>query len=152
MSTITLFPRMHIGLYVADIEATNKFYSTFFGQQPVYTTQDYSKYILKMPSLVITFVKDKSKVKENLWHLGFQVETEEEMLKKLQIMKSNNYKVIEEIRSGCCFSKFWVNDPDGVHWETYYYYEDWGCTEMKSYQEMKDKICNPPNKLPQKKL
>ncbi len=146
MMTNESFPRMHVGLYVKDIEATNKFYCIFFGQQPIYTNQDYSKYVLKNPLLVISFVKDESKVRENAWHLGFQVETEEAMLQKLEIMKSNNYKVVEEIRSGCCFSKFWVTDPDGVHWETYYYYEDWGCTDMKSHEDMKGKVCNPPNK------
>ena len=136
---------MHIGLYVANIDATNHFYTTFFESPPVYTTQDYSKYILEQPSLVITFVKDESKVRENIWHLGFQVGTEEEMLRKLKLLKPYNYKIFEEIRPNCCFSKFWVTDPDGVHWEIYYYYEDWGCTDMTSYEEMKGQVCNPPN-------
>jgi catechol 2,3-dioxygenase-like lactoylglutathione lyase family enzyme len=146
MSPKKTFPRMHVGLYVDDIDATNKFYTAFFEQPPVYTTEDYSKYVLDQPALVITFVKDKSRVRENAWHLGFQVETEEAMLSKLKQMKSHNYQAVEEIRPGCCFSKFWVTDPDGVHWETYYYYEDWGCTEMKSHEEMKGQVCNPPNK------
>jgi hypothetical protein len=33
----------------------------------------------------------------------------------------------EEIGTSCCYArqdKFWVNDPDGVQWEVYYFHQD----------------------------
>ena len=33
----------------------------------------------------------------------------------------------EEIGTACCYAvqdKFWVNDPDGIQWEIYFFHED----------------------------
>lgn len=121
------FPRMHVSLYVSDIAKTVNFYNNFFGQKPVKVKPNYAKYVLDQPSLIISFVENKERVQSNFGHLGFQVETTEELNQRLQIAKEKELVAREEIGTNCCYAtqdKFWVNDPDGVQWEVYYFHAD----------------------------
>ncbi|MGZ3865406.1 MAG: ArsI/CadI family heavy metal resistance metalloenzyme [Bacteroidia bacterium] len=121
------FPRMHVSLYVSDIQRSVNFYTSFFGTQPAKVKPNYAKYILEDPSLIISFVENKQRVQSNFGHLGFQVETLEELNKRLAHAKAKNLVSKEEIGTNCCYAKqdkFWVNDPDGVQWEVYYFHED----------------------------
>jgi len=49
------FPRMHVSLYVKNIYQTADFYSKFFGQKPDKIKNDYCKFTLERPSLIISF-------------------------------------------------------------------------------------------------
>jgi catechol 2,3-dioxygenase-like lactoylglutathione lyase family enzyme len=121
------FPRMHVSLYVANIQKSVDFYTNFFGQQPAKVKSNYAKYILENPSLIISFVENKERVQSNFGHLGFQVETLEQLTSKLNEAKIKNLVTKEEIGTNCCYAKqdkFWVNDPDNVQWEVYYFHED----------------------------
>src|SRR5690349_3440423 len=118
------FPRMHVSVYVSDIQRSVEFYTKFFGQEPVKVKPNYAKYVLDKPSLIISFVENKDRVQANFGHLGFQVETLEDLNIKLWETKKKNLVTKEE--SGvCCYAKqdkFWVSDPDGVQWEVYYFH------------------------------
>lgn len=121
------FPRMHVSLYVSDMAKTLAFYSSFFGQKPEKVKPGYAKYTLSQPSLIISFVENKDRVQSNFGHLGFQVETLEELNTKLAYAKEQNLVSKEEIGTNCCYAtqdKFWANDPDGVQWEVYYFHQD----------------------------
>jgi len=121
------FPRMHVSLYVSDLQKSIEFYNLFFGIAPTKTKPFYAKYILEEPSLIISFVENKDKVQQNFGHLGFQVETIEDLNLKLWEAKKKNLVAKEETGTNCCYAKqdkFWVNDPDGVQWEVYYFHED----------------------------
>ena len=121
------FPRMHVSLYVSDIQNTVNFYSNFFGEAPTKVKPNYAKYVLENPSLIISFVENKERVQENFGHLGFQVETIEELNKRLTEAKLKNLVSKEEVGTNCCYAKqdkFWANDPDGIQWEVYYFHED----------------------------
>lgn len=121
------FPRMHVSLYVSDMAKTVAFYNSFFGTEAVKVKERYAKYILESPSLIISFVENKERVQENFGHLGFQVETVEDLNLKLWDAKKKNLVAKEETGTNCCYAKqdkFWVNDPDGVQWEVYYFHED----------------------------
>jgi len=121
------FPRMHVSLYVSDLQKTLAFYSAFFEQQPVKVKPAYAKYVLSQPSLIISFVENKDRVQANFGHLGFQVETLEELTTKLNGAKAQNLVSKEEIGTNCCYAKqdkFWATDPDGIQWEVYYFHED----------------------------
>ena len=72
----TVFPRMHVSLYVSDLEKSIAFYSAFFATAPVKVKPGYAKYVLDSPSLIISFVENQERVQQNFGHLGFQVETE----------------------------------------------------------------------------
>jgi catechol 2,3-dioxygenase-like lactoylglutathione lyase family enzyme len=126
METAT-FPRMHVSLYVADLTATVNFYTAFFGQPAAKIRRGYAKYVLDKPSLIISFVENAERVASNFGHLGFQVETVAEMEHRLESARRTGLLPREEMGTSCCYAKqdkFWVNDPDGVEWEVYYFHED----------------------------
>lgn len=123
----TPYPRMHVSYYVSDIDKTVAFYTKFFGDEPVKVKQGYAKYELQSPALVISFVMSKDKVRPDFGHLGFQVESKEELDAKLTQIKKHQLEYLEENEVSCCYAKqdkFWVTDPDGIKWEVYQFHED----------------------------
>jgi len=142
------FPRMHVSLYVKDIDKTVLFYNQFFNQKPEKVKSDYAKYILDQPSLIISFVKNKDRVKENFGHLGFQVESKEKLDFWLESTKSKGIEMLEEMGTNCCYAsqdKFWVTDPDGVKWEIYLFHDDVEFNDPHYNDLNSDVCCVPPN-------
>ena len=140
------FPRMHVSLYVSDIEKTIRFYDQFFETVPVKIKPNYAKYILEKPSLIISFVENKDLVQSNFGHLGFQVETVEELNSKMEYIRANKILLREEMGTNCCYAiqdKFWVNDPDNIQWEVYYFYEDAEFNDPH-YEKQDTKACCMP--------
>lgn len=141
------FPRMHVSLYVSDIDKTVQFYRAFFNQQEEKVKPGYAKFVLDEPSLIISFVENKERVAENFGHLGFQVETEEELEKRLAAAQAQNLVSKEEIGTNCCYAKqdkFWVTDPDGVQWEVYYFHEDVEFNDPR-YADTSEAVCCAPS-------
>ena len=140
------FPRMHVSLYVTDISKTIEFYSRFFGQDATKIRKGYAKYVLESPSLIISFVENPERVRENFGHLGFQVETMEELQSRLEITKLKGIDVLEEMGTSCCYAlqdKFWVSDPDGFQWEVYYFHQDSEFNDPKFEKEETRACCIP---------
>ncbi len=149
------FPRMHVSLYVSDIQKTVGFYTKFFAQEPVKVKTNYAKYVLDSPSLIISFVENAERVQENFGHLGFQVETIEDLNIKLWEAKKKNIVVKEEVGTNCCYAKqdkFWVNDPDGVQWEVYYFHEDAEFNDPRYESSQATACCTPAEKSESKML
>ena len=137
------FPRMHVSLYVSDISQTVQFYNQFFGVEATKIEKGYAKYILESPSLIISFVENPGRVKASFGHLGFQVETRALMDKQLEAARQKNILDKEEIGTACCYArqdKFWVNDPDGIQWEVYYFHEDVAFNDPK-YENEQSEVC-----------
>ncbi len=129
---------MHVSLYVADLTATQQFYSTFFGQEPTKVRPGYAKYTLDSPSLIISFVENASRVNAHFGHLGFQVETAAELDARLEAARATGLVAREEMGTACCYAKqdkFWVTDPDGTEWEVYYFREDAEFNDPRYQQE-----------------
>lgn len=142
----TVYPRMHVSLYVSDIAATVNFYTSFFGQPATKVKKGYAKYELQEPSLIISFVENPDRVQANFGHLGFQVGTKEAMQERLGIAKKLGIVSSEEIGTACCYAvqdKFWVTDPDGVQWEVYYFHEDVEFNDPKYVLEDTNACCMP---------
>ncbi|SHI87203.1 Catechol 2,3-dioxygenase [Hymenobacter daecheongensis DSM 21074] len=122
-----VFPRMHVSLYVSNLAATVSFYDAFFRQPAAKIRPGYAKYVLDQPSLIISFVENADRVQSHFGHLGFQVETVAELDERLTAARAAGLVQREEVGTSCCYAKqdkFWVNDPDGVEWEVYYFHED----------------------------
>ena len=140
------FPRMHVSLYVSDLEKTINFYNDFFGQKPEKVKEKYTKYILEKPSLIISFIENPDRVQANFGHLGFQVETKEELYEKLEISRAKDQVSLEEIGTNCCFAeqdKYWVTDPSGIQWEVYYFHKDVEFNDPKYEDGMTAQCCMP---------
>ena len=121
------FPRMHVSLYVSNIQNSVLFYSAFFNQKPEKVKLGYAKFVLESPSLIISFVENKEKINSQFGHLGFQVDSAIELQSRLADAKNAGLQIVEEMGVSCCYAvqdKFWVMDPDGYHWEVYQFTED----------------------------
>jgi catechol 2,3-dioxygenase-like lactoylglutathione lyase family enzyme len=144
---MSTFPRMHVSLYVSNLAASVNFYSTFFGQPATKVKPGYAKYVLDSPSLIISFIENPERVQANFGHLGFQVETAEEMQTRLEVARNQGIVSKEEIGTSCCFAvqdKFWATDPDGVQWEVYYFHEDAEFNDPHYAAQDASACCMPP--------
>ena len=147
MNTIN-FPRMHVSLYVSDIEQTVQFYNRFFGVQATKIKPDYAKYELSKPGLIISFVQHPERVAGNFGHLGIQVGSEQELMEKLDAARFRKLNVLEELDTNCCYArqdKFWVADPDGHQWEVYYFHEDVSFNDPRYENDEANACCTPPS-------
>ena len=142
----TVYPRMHLSFYVKNLAETVNFYSTFFGQPANKIKKDYAKYELQKPGLIISFIENPERVQSNFGHVGIQVGTKEEMMRRLELAKSQNIVSFEEIGTSCCYAeqdKFWVDDPNGIQWEIYYFHKDVEFNDPKYAQEDASQCCTP---------
>ena len=139
------FPRMHVSLYVSNLDKSLGFYRNFFGQEADKVKPGYAKFILENPSLVISFIEHPERVQAGFGHLGFQVATSEILAEKLAIAQSHGQVDKEEIGTACCYAvqdKFWAVDPDGYQWEVYYFHDDAEWNDPQ-YQTEAEACCSP---------
>ena len=112
--------RFHVHVAVDDLEANVRFYSSVFGAEPTVRKPDYAKWMLEDPR--INFAVSQRGAKAGVDHLGFQVDTDEELAAlRAQVAKA---QIAAEDQPGatCCYAKsdkYWITDPQGVAWETY---------------------------------
>jgi catechol 2,3-dioxygenase-like lactoylglutathione lyase family enzyme len=138
---------MHVSYYVSDISKTVNFYTAFFGQEPTKVKPDYAKYVLESPSLIISFVQNPERVQSHFGHLGFQVDTLDELNQRLALAREKNLVSLEEMGTNCCYAsqdKFWVTDPDGVQWEVYYFHADAEFNDPHYASQDAAACCTPP--------
>jgi hypothetical protein len=132
---------------------TVNFYNSFFGKSPDKIRKGYIKYILDEPSLIISFVENPERVQQNFGHLGFQVETIEELNSRLATAQKAGLITREETGTNCCYAKqdkFWVTDFDGVQWEVYYFHEDAEFNDPHYEHETASACCIAPAAEPAK--
>jgi hypothetical protein len=126
---------------------TINFYNLFFGKSPEKIRRGYSKYILDEPSLIISFVENPERVKQNFGHLGFQVESIAELNERLERAQNAGLLTREETGTNCCYAtqdKFWVTDPDNVQWEVYYFHTDSEFNDPHYELEFQSACCVAP--------
>ncbi len=153
--SVNPFPRMHVSLYVSDLQKSETFYTAFFGTEPVKVKPKYLKYVLDSPSLIISFIENKDLVRPHFGHLGFQVETPEQLRQKLQAAETRGLISRVETGTNCCYAlqdKFWVNDPDGVQWEVYYFHADAEFNDPRYAKAEADACCLPKSEPEPAKL
>ena len=63
------FPRMHVSLYVSDLDESVVFYTSFFGRAPQKVEKGYAKFVIDSPSLIISFIENSERVQSNFGHL-----------------------------------------------------------------------------------
>ncbi len=114
--------RLHISLNVSNIEASVSFYSKLFGSEPVKLKEDYAKFESETPRMNLSLnLSNQALGKGALSHLGFQVESQED-LRAWQDRLQKTGLVVDPEEGVCCYakqSKFWLADPDNNAWEVY---------------------------------
>jgi len=113
--------RLHVHVSVKDLSASIRFYRTLFGAEPVVTQSDYAKWMLDDPRVNFAISMNRQPVGVN--HLGFQVESDEELRGMRAQLEAADARMVEENEQLCCYAKsdkYWVIDPTGIAWETFH--------------------------------
>lgn len=132
--------KFHIGLHVSDISSTIAFYEKLFNQKPIKTKEDYAKFELENPGLVISFQRS-SEVHNQFGHMGYRVADNQRLDEVRERVEGKLPITLEEKEVACCYAvqnKFWVSDPDGHRWEVYFVIED---TEVNDEAKLESACC-----------
>ena len=112
--------RWHVHVSARDLATSLRFYSELFGAEPAVHKSDYAKWMLEDPR--VNFAISQRDGKPGVQHLGIQVEDRAELAEVYERLRRAQRPVIEEGETTCCYAhseKRWVDDPQGVQWETF---------------------------------
>ena len=113
--------RFHVHVAVDDLQANIRFYSAMFGSAPTVQKTDYAKWMLEDPR--VNFAISARGAKGGVDHLGFQVDSDEELVALRQQVADAEIAAVDQPGATCCYArsdKYWTADPQGVAWETYH--------------------------------
>jgi catechol 2,3-dioxygenase-like lactoylglutathione lyase family enzyme len=113
--------RFHVHLSVEDLNKSVGFYSTLFSAEPSVLHGDYAKWMLDEPA--VNFAISTRGSAPGLDHLGFQVDSTEELRVLTTRLEAADVAVLDQGMANCCYAqsdKGWVHDPQGVAWETFH--------------------------------
>jgi catechol 2,3-dioxygenase-like lactoylglutathione lyase family enzyme len=112
--------RLHVHVAVENLTASIRFYTQLFAAEPVVQKTDYAKWMLDDPR--VNFAISQRGAKPGVQHLGIQVEDRSELEEVYGRLKRAKRPVFEEGETTCCHAqseKSWIDDPQGVQWETF---------------------------------
>lgn len=112
--------RMHVHIRVADLARNINFYSALFNAEPTVVKNDYAKWMLEDPR--INFAISSRTNETGLDHLGFQVDSAEELNEMNSRLAKAELPIETEEGAACCYAKsnkHWTVDPQGIAWESY---------------------------------
>jgi hypothetical protein len=113
--------RLHVHVAVDNLEKSIGFYSTLFGAPPSAIRTDYAKWMLDDPRL--NFAISSRGRQPGVDHLGIQVESDCELRELAARLKAAGEITRDQEATTCCYAqsnKTWVDDPAGIHWETFF--------------------------------
>jgi catechol 2,3-dioxygenase-like lactoylglutathione lyase family enzyme len=113
--------RFHIHVSVNDLSKSIRFYSILFGVEPSRVEADYAKWMVDDPPMNFAISTHRQPVGVN--HLGFQVESADELRAMRAQLIAADSQLIREDDQACCYArsdKYWVSDPTGIAWETFH--------------------------------
>tara|TARA_E500000331_G_C16825276_1_gene526832 strand:+ start:75 stop:473 length:399 start_codon:yes stop_codon:yes gene_type:complete len=114
--------RIHVGLKVSDIEKAVIFYNRLFGMKPSLLRSDYAKWMLDDPLLNFS-VDIHGEGPVGSAHFGVQVNGNEELEKERVRIDEVGLSREDQNNLICGYQlqhKSWVEDPDGLMWETFF--------------------------------
>ena len=121
--------RFHVHVAVEDLANSTRFYSALFGAPPAVEKPDYAKWMLDDPR--INFAISKRGSKQGVNHLGFQVDSSDELTALQSQHEAAELSMFNEGNTQCCYAqskKHWLTDPQGIAWEMYH-----SMGEVKTY-------------------
>lgn len=124
--------KFHASLNVSDLNRSVPFYAALFGESPVKWYEDYAKFELNEPPLVLSLKPKRACTGGPLNHLGLRLTSLEDLEAVLARLKTVNARIGRQDDVQCCYahqSKLWITDPDGTLWEVYVFHDDvpdWG--------------------------
>jgi lactoylglutathione lyase len=113
--------RFHVHAHVDDLKASVAFYSKLFAAAPTRLESDYAKWMIEDPR--INFAISARGGKTGIDHLGFQTDSDEELVGLKARAQAADMAVLDEGETTCCYArsaKHWVTDPQGIAWEHFH--------------------------------
>ena len=114
--------RLHVSLSVKSVAAAADFYEALLGTPPTKRKDDYAKFELRDPDLVLSLVPESCCGNGlGLDHFGIRLEDATQMNAAAKALEDRGLTGKRE-QVNCCYAdqdKLWVTDPDGNAWEVY---------------------------------
>jgi catechol 2,3-dioxygenase-like lactoylglutathione lyase family enzyme len=136
-SAATAVVKFHASLNVSDLAKSVEFYTALFGVAPVKVYEDYVKFEVDTPPLVLSLKPKRACAGGPLNHLGLRVVTVEQLRAIQERLKAVGARMGQQDDVKCCYAhqtKIWVTDPDQTMWEVYVLHDDvpdWGEKDKK---------------------
>jgi catechol 2,3-dioxygenase-like lactoylglutathione lyase family enzyme len=116
--------RIHVGLGVADLKLSRRFYETLLDVEPTKVRPGYVKFETVDPSVNLTLneVGPNRTDRNPATHYGIQVKSAQAVRDAVVRFARAGLDVTEEEGAACCYAvqdKAWVTDPDGNRWEVF---------------------------------
>ena len=130
MTTLTAAaPALHVSLHVADLARSIAFYRDLFELEPAKVRDDYAKFELASPPLVLALVPSSQAhgPDTRLSHLGIRLPVGDTLAATRSRLVDRGHAIFDEGETVCCYAearKVWVDDPDGNSWELYEFLAD----------------------------
>jgi catechol 2,3-dioxygenase-like lactoylglutathione lyase family enzyme len=127
MTTIATAVKFHVGLNVADLGRSVRFYRTLLGTEPAKHYDDYAKFELDEPALVLALYPNPQQTGGALNHMGLRLPDAAALVETQRRLEMDGIATQREEGVECCYAlqtKFWVTDPDGNLCEVYTVHAD----------------------------
>ncbi len=119
--------RFHVSLNTSDLQRSIQFYRVLTGTEPAKQHDDYAKFEIDDPPLVLSLEPRSSRSGGVLNHLGIRMTDSEALVEIQKRLEDAGFRTKRQKGVKCCYAlqtKFWVSDPDGALWEMYTLHED----------------------------
>ncbi len=142
--------RFHIHVHVDDLAASVTFYTKLFAAEPSRVEADYAKWMLDDPR--VNFAISTRGTKAGVDHLGFQVDSPDELAELAQRAKAADMALLDQGETTCCYArsdKHWIVDPQGIAWEHFHTLDSaavYGAGNQPSQSSEKSACCGPRGK------
>lgn len=119
--------KLELGLAASRLDAAIEFYTTLLGTAPVRRVDDFARFEVDDPPLVLTLRAGSAQARPvqasgSLNHMGYRLEDADRLIEIQHRLESAGISTQREDGVECCYShqtKFWVSDPEGNIWEIY---------------------------------